>query len=147
MTAATILEKKIRLNKAAGYADAAGIFASILCLIHCLALPLVLAMLPALGWAEDEWLHELLVGVAMVATLLALVPGFATHRRVSVLLMGIGGLACLAAAVFLVGPHFGEVAETALTVAGAVLLCAAHLRNRACCRLCVAELLAGGPRQ
>lgn len=116
--------------------DTAGMLASALCLVHCLALPLLLAIFPALGLRHDEDLHTAMVGVAVLAALAALAPGYATHRRASVALSGGAGLGCLAAAVFLVGPRYGEVAETLLTVAGAGLLCVAHLRNRACCGSC-----------
>jgi hypothetical protein len=56
-----------------------------------------------------------------------------------VLLLGGAGLAGLAVAVFLVGPRYGESAEAALSVTGAILLGAAHLRNGVCCRLVAAS--------
>jgi hypothetical protein len=128
--------KTQRMDKVSGWADAAGVVTSALCLLHCLAMPLLLAALPALGWAGDDRLHAALVGVALLAALVSLGPGYVKHRRAAVPLIGGAGLACLGAAVFLVGPRYGEAGETALTVAGAVLLCIAHLRNRACCHRC-----------
>lgn len=113
--------------------DAAGMLASALCLVHCLGLPLLLAIFPMLGLGHDEDFHAAMVGVALLAALAALAPGYATHRRASVALSGAAGLGSLAAAVFLVGPRYGEATEIWLTVAGAGLLCVAHLRNRACC--------------
>ena len=121
---------------ASKWADAAGVLASALCLLHCLALPLLLAVLPALRWAGGDHLHAALVGVALLAALVSLGPGYFKHRRAAVPMIGGVGVACLAVAVFIVGPRYGEVGETALTVAGAVLLCVAHLRNRACCHRC-----------
>lgn len=126
------------MNKLTGIADTAGMVTSTLCLIHCLAMPVLLAMLPALSWTADERMHQVLMGVALVAALVSLGPGYLVHRGAQVPLLGGAGLACLAAAMFLVGPRYGAVAETILSMAGAVLLFSAHLRNRACCRRCIA---------
>lgn len=127
------------MNKLPGAGDAAGLLASTLCLLHCLALPLLLAAFPALGWTGGhDGFHEAMVGAALLAALCGLGPGYAAHRRIGVPLLGGAGLACLALAVFAVGPRWGHAVETALSVAGALLLCAAHLRNRACCRRCAA---------
>jgi hypothetical protein len=117
-----------------GLADVLGMATSALCLVHCLAMPVLLAMLPAVGWAGDESTHALLVGVALLAALVSMVPGYVAHRRKGVLLAGGTGLACLAIAVFVVGPRYGHGWETAVSVAGAALLGWAHLRNRVCCR-------------
>lgn len=135
------------MNKLAGIANATGIAASTLCLLHCLAMPLLLLALPALGWAAGEHIHGMLIGVALPAALLSLVPGYLAHRRASVPLLGGAGLAGLAAAVFVAGPRYGDAAETALSVAGAILLCVAHLRNGACCRQVAAGQRARGERR
>lgn len=135
------------MNKLAGIANATGIAASTLCLLHCLAMPLLLLALPALGWAAGEHTHQALIGVALAAALLSLGPGYLAHRRAPVLLLGGAGLAGLAVAVFLVGPRYGESAETALSVTGAILLCAAHLRNSVCCGRMAAHEHAQATRQ
>jgi len=135
------------MNKLAGFANATGIAASTLCLVHCLAMPLLLLALPALGWAAGEHTHKALIGVALAAALLSLGPGYLAHRRLPVLLLGCAGLAALAAAAFVVGPRYGESAETALSVAGAIVLCAAHLRNGVCCRRIAAPGRTHGARR
>lgn len=122
------------LGRMTGLADVLGMATSALCLVHCLAMPVLLALLPAVGWAGDERMHALLVGVALLAALVSMVPGYATHRRKGVLLAGGTGLACLAIAAFVIGPRYGHGWETAASVAGAALLGWAHLRNRVCCR-------------
>lgn len=55
-----------------GYRDAIGIGLSGLCLIHCLALPVLLSLGPALVWMENEWVHLGLAGLALLATLNAM---------------------------------------------------------------------------
>ncbi|WP_413894670.1 MerC family mercury resistance protein [Pantoea ananatis] len=50
-----------------------------LCLLHCLALPLLAAALPLFGvWAEAEWVHVVFVAIAAPLAGLALWRG---HRR------------------------------------------------------------------
>nr|WP_315392675.1 MerC domain-containing protein [uncultured Duganella sp.] len=122
------------MNKLAGIANVTGMAASALCLLHCLVMPLLLLALPALGWAAGEELHQLLIGVALAAALLSLGPGYLAHRDVAVPLLGAAGLTSLAGAVFVLGPVYGAAAESTFSVLGAVLLCAAHLRNGVCCR-------------
>lgn len=125
--------RKNTMNALRRAGDTAGVLASALCLLHCLALPLLLASFPMLGLGHVEGFHAAMVGIALLAAVAALAPGYAAHRRASVALPGAAGLACLAAAVFVAGPRYGEAAETWLTAGGAGLLCLAHLRNRACC--------------
>lgn len=109
----------------------AGMALSGLCLVHCLLMPLLLAVAPAIflaslpaGWIEAEWLHAALI-VPVV-----LVSGPALWRsggkRAGVL---VAALAALIAALFVAS----EALETGLTVVGALSLLAAHgiaLRQR-----------------
>lgn len=119
------------------FADYAGMAASALCLVHCLAMPLVLAAFPLLGLGgEHHALHDVLLVGVTVPVLLALVPGYLAHRDPAPLLLGGGGLALFLVAVFAAGPRFGEIVETALAVASSVLLLAAHRRNHAFCARC-----------
>jgi hypothetical protein len=54
--------------------------ASGLCLLHCLAFPVLIALFPFVAPAGDsETFHGAMVGLALVAALLALAPGYLTH--------------------------------------------------------------------
>ncbi|QHL91982.1 MerC family mercury resistance protein [Sphingomonas changnyeongensis] len=108
--------------------DGAAIAASALCLVHCLALPLVALMLPMLAaWvAWPEAFHLWAFAFAVPTSLVALALGVRGHRRAAPLLAGGAGLALLAAGVAADVP---EPAETLLTVAGALALARAHLVN------------------
>jgi hypothetical protein len=119
------------------FADYAGMAASALCLVHCLAMPLLIAAFPLLGLTGDHhaW-HDALLLVVTVPVLLALVPGYLKHRDPVALSLGLVGLGAFLVAVFLVGPQFGELAETVAAVASSVLLLGAHLRNHRYCKEC-----------
>lgn len=108
--------------------DASAILLSTLCLIHCLALPLLAAALPLLGvWAEEEWVHVLFVAIALPLTGFAL---WRAHRRrslpVALRVLAASGLAGLLAGA-LQWP--GEAWETPITVAGSLMLASAHVWN------------------
>ncbi|KQQ91912.1 MerC domain-containing protein [Massilia sp. Leaf139] len=122
------------------FADYAGMAASSLCLVHCLAMPLVLAAFPLLGLGgEHHALHDLLLAGVTVPVLLALIPGYLAHRDKGPLMLGSAGLALFLLAVLVAGPTWGQAAETALAVASSVLLLMAHRRNHVFCRRCPAS--------
>ncbi len=99
---------------------------SALCLLHCLALPWLLASLPAVtlaalpaGLRDNEWLHLALIIPVMLVSGPVLLKGKPGPLRTVLVL---AGFAALIGGLFL--PN--ETGETALTVTGAVLLMAAH---------------------
>lgn len=112
--------------------DALALAFSGLCLVHCLALPLLAAVLPlaASSIVTDERFHQWLLLGVVPTSVLALGWGWRRHRSRAVLWLGLVGLALISYAAF--GqqlnnlPSFGE---RGLTMLGAVLLGAAHLRN------------------
>lgn len=116
------------MKNAATWADASAIALSGLCLLHCLALPLLASLLPLLGtWSEAEWVHGLFIALAMPVTGYAL---WRTHRRQPLpspmwWLAG-GGLSLLAAGAL--GWPLVD-AETGLTVAGSLMLAGTHVWN------------------
>ena len=115
--------------------DKVAIGLSAMCTIHCLALPLLLALVPsvaALG-LDKEAFHLWVVMAVIPTSFYALTMGCKHHKRYRVLLPGVAGLTLISAAVFL-GEHIGELREKILTVAGASLLAQGHLWNYRLCR-------------
>lgn len=104
--------------------DASAITLSALCLIHCLALPLLAAVLPIAGlFAEAEWVHKAFVATAVPITGLVVLRGWPHQGGKAFAALAVTGLGLLAGAAFIEALHD---LETALTVAGACLLAAAH---------------------
>jgi peptidoglycan/LPS O-acetylase OafA/YrhL len=119
------------------FGDIAGMTASVLCLLHCLAMPLVILAFPMLGLAHaHDTFHDTLIAAITLPVLLALVPGYLRHRDKTTLLVGCVGLALFLAAVFIVSPLLGEHAEAAVAVLSGFMLLYAHLRNRRFCKRC-----------
>jgi hypothetical protein len=119
------------------FGDYAGIAASALCMVHCLATPLLMMAFPMLGLAhEHDTFHDLMLAAISLPVLLALLPGYLRHRDGRVLVLGVLGLGSFLAAVFVVSPLYGETAEAAAAVISGVLLLSAHFRNRRHCSRC-----------
>ncbi len=102
--------------------------ASLLCLVHCLALPLILAALPTLGGIVHlpEEVHVWLLFLVLPATGAALLTGYRRHRDVRPLMVGGFGLALVTAAALLLLETRWEMP---VTVAGSLFIAAAHVFN------------------
>ena len=106
--------------------DATAVTISALCVVHCLALPLLAAGLPVLGaLAEAEWIHKGLVLSAIPVSILAFTRTHrATGKVIGLALLAGLGLSILMSAAFIEAAHDYE---TPLTVTGASLLAIAHI--------------------
>ncbi len=114
--------------------DKIGIALSGLCLAHCLLVPALILLLPALSFQffENEWIHWVLIACAIPVSLYAFIRGLRCHKCWHPGLIGLTGLLFLIAGVLL-APN--ETMEVALTVAGAVLLATGHVFNQRSVRL------------
>lgn len=101
--------------------DWLAIAASALCLVHCLALPLLIAAAPQL--AASELTHWILLALAVPTSLWALGRGRVVAGPLP-LVIGSAGLGLMALAVVL---FEGQPADRWLTIAGVSLVAAAHL--------------------
>lgn len=114
--------------------EGAAVSASLLCLVHCLALPLLLLLLPgALGlFVQSPAFHFVAMGMVAPAALAAFWLGYRRHGARRPVLLGLAGVVSLALALM---PGMGHVGEASLTVTGSLLLIAGHTMNwrlRAC---------------
>ncbi|HEX7655746.1 MAG TPA: MerC domain-containing protein [Sphingomonas sp.] len=117
--------------KPAGHIDwieRAAVGASILCLIHCLALPILLAALPALSTilSVPESIHVWILAFAIPAAGAALVTGYRRHMARYPMVMGVIGLTFMAIGAFVFAQQW---LETPITVFGSITLASAHVIN------------------
>lgn len=122
-------------GRRADMVEGAAVSASLLCLVHCLALPILLLALPGMAglFFGSEAFHPVALALVVPLALAAFRLGYRRHRTRRPALLGLAGMGCLIAALL---PGFGKQGETGLTVAGSLLLVAGHvmnwrLRNRA----------------
>ncbi|HXG29143.1 MAG TPA: MerC domain-containing protein [Nevskiales bacterium] len=118
--------------------DAIGISASLVCLLHCLGLPFLIAALPAFASVlpGSEATHQILAIGLVIPAALAALPGYCLHRRLAPLLLIVGGVAQIGFAAFVAHAMFGEEWEMPVTVAGSLCLVIGHLLNRSFCLRC-----------
>jgi hypothetical protein len=105
--------------------DGLAVSASLLCLAHCLALPLLAASLPMLGLfvTHSALVHAVLLALALPLGIWALARGRQRAGRLP-LLLGLAGFALMGAAI-----SAPETVERWVTVAGVSLVGVAHWRN------------------
>jgi MerC mercury resistance protein len=110
--------------------DALGLAISIVCVVHCLALPLAALLLPTLALridhATDHQLHWILLGLAAPISSLALWRGARCHGTWAWLELGSGGLLLMLLGVL---HAFGAHSEVPVTMVGVSLLAVAHVGN------------------
>ena len=108
--------------------DGAAVMASTLCLAHCLLVPVIIAVSPALA-AMLNFSESFHIGVVLTAipiSAIALISGYRIHGVSGPAFKGFIGLSLLTiAALFATSENM----EILLTVAGSVVLVIAHLRN------------------
>lgn len=108
--------------------DRAALTGSAVCMVHCLALPLLIAVAPASSavLAIPESFHRWILLLAVPMAIVALIAGHARHAGKWPILVGGLGLALMGIGAFLVPEG---LAETAITVVGSVLVAGAHIGN------------------
>ncbi len=108
--------------------EGAAVSASLLCLVHCLALPLLLLTLPVIAGAifESELFHIVAAALVVPAAALAFLLGYRRHRATFPATLGSAGVACIVAALF---PALNETAAAAITAIGSLLLIGGHIFN------------------
>lgn len=104
---------------------------SLLCAVHCAALPLVLILAPALalGVLWSDWLERVTVISVSVIGLLSLGWGWWKHRSPGPLMLLLPGLAAMWAAVLVPVIHHAQIPHAAGMALGGVLVSLAHLFN------------------
>jgi len=109
--------------------DQAAVALSGLCLLHCLLLPFIVAVLPFLGEFRDDHLHAEMLLFVIPVSVVALVLGFRRHRHVGIVVSGAIGLVVLTLGGTIVHSAYGLFADRAMTVAGSITLAITHYRN------------------
>src|SRR5512139_2682099 len=110
-----------------GLLDRVAIGLSGLCLVHCIATSILVALLASAGGLlGSPIVHEVGLAIAITIGAVALGVGILEHGVIMPSLVGGLGLAIMAAALAL--PH--GPAETAFTMTGVAILALGHYLNR-----------------
>jgi hypothetical protein len=113
------------------YLDRVAIALSTICIVHCLAMPLVIAVLPvaALAIGGDGHFHSLMLWFVVPTSVLGFGLGLRVHRRLDIVVMGAVAILALAVAALWGHSAWDPSVEVLANVAASVLLAAAHWRN------------------
>jgi hypothetical protein len=113
------------------YFDRVAITLSTICIVHCLAMPFVIALLPVTAFAlgGDGHFHSLMLWFVVPTSVLGFALGFRVHRRVDIVALGAVAIAALAVAALWGHSEWDPSVEVVANVAASVLLAAAHWRN------------------
>ena len=113
------------------YFDRVAIALSTICIVHCLAMPFVIALLPvtALAFGGDGHFHTLMLWFVVPTSVLGFGLGVRVHRRLGIVLLGAIAIAALAATALWGHSDWDPSVETLVNVAASVVLAAAHWRN------------------
>ena len=127
---------RITANLLLPLADKTAIGLSLLCTLHCLALPIAIVLLPSIAGLglDDERFHIWMVIVVIPVSAYALTMGCRKHRKTGVLLTGVVGLVLLCLAPFVGHDLPGESGEKVLTLIAVAIISASHVRNFLLCQ-------------
>lgn len=111
--------------------DKLGIILSFGCMIHCMLMPIILPLLPALGFAfdHDSLVHFVLAIIIIVIAMWALDAGNKKHKKDLPMFLGFPGMFLLIFAGLIerkVGP---DNVVTVITIFSSLLIAVAHYLN------------------
>lgn len=111
--------------------DQIAIALSALCIVHCLAVPVLVAVLPVLAITvgAGSHFHELMLWLVVPTSVIGFSLGYRVHRRIGIVALGALGVAGLAAAALWGHDAWNAALETAVSVIASLLLGAAHWVN------------------
>jgi hypothetical protein len=119
-------------------ADNLGIWASALCVVHCIVTPVLLSLSTVFAHfipGEEKTHRTLAVGVAALGAI-ALIKGFRTHGRRRILGLMVMGLGFIFAGAFYGDLLPSHGCEVAVTMTGSLLMITAHRMNHKFCSDC-----------
>ena len=137
------------------FSDKLSICLSMCCILHCIALPFLILLIPGVAslWINDESVHVVLVLLAIPISLFAMGKSLRIHHSYKCIALACIGLLLLVAAIFMHDISFnsehahneqvhsdsehghddhgglGEILEIVFTVTGGLVLLCAHYLN------------------
>lgn len=109
--------------------DRAAVLLSGLCVLHCLALPVLIVAAPLVAELAGTHWHAPMLAVVVPLSVVAIVIGYRRHGNKAVPWLGALALALLVVAGTIVHYRYGGAADGVLTISGSLLLAWVHWRN------------------
>jgi hypothetical protein len=111
--------------------DQIAIALSGVCIIHCLAVPVLVAVLPmaALSLGSESHFHSLMLWFVVPTSIAGFGLGLHAHRHIGIVLLGATGVAVLMVAGLWGHTAWATSVEVAVSVLGSLVLAVAHWLN------------------
>lgn len=124
------------MNAIQTFLDKAAVSLSLLCIAHCLLLPVAVSIIPVFAVLplEDEFFHTLLLILVLPTSCIGLTLGCKKHQRWKLALWGAVGLSIIVLAAFFGHDTVGEFGEKVLTLLGSIIIAWGHFQNYRLCR-------------
>lgn len=112
-----------------GILDHVAIVLSGLCLLHCLLLPFIIAVLPLLSKIDESHFHAQMLIVVIPVSVFAFALGFRRHASKAIIAWGVIGAAILVFGATIAHARYGATVDTLVTMVGAIVLATTHYFN------------------
>ena len=91
------------------FSDKLSICLSLCCILHCIALPAIILMIPSFAslWINNEKVHVILVLFAVPISLFAMAKSLRIHHNYKCISLAVIGLSFLVIAIFMHNINFG----------------------------------------
>ena len=92
------------------FSDKLSICLSLCCILHCIALPVIILMIPSFAslWINNEKVHVILVLFAVPISLFAMAKSLRVHHNYKCISLAVIGLSLLVSAIFMHNINFGS---------------------------------------
>ncbi len=116
--------------------DGVAVFLSATCLLHCLALPILITLYPIAHSSilDEQTFHLVMLLFILPASLIALTIGCRAHKDMATMILGGIGLTVLTVTALFGHDLVGIDGERLMTSIGGLVLAAAHIQNYRICR-------------
>lgn len=113
------------------YFDRIAIALSTICIVHCLAMPFVIAVLPLAAFAVggDGHFHTLMLWFVVPTSVLGFGLGVRVHRRADIVALGVVAIAALSTAALWGHAAWEPTVEVFVNVGASIVLATAHWWN------------------
>jgi hypothetical protein len=111
--------------------DQIAIALSGVCIVHCLAVPVLVAFLPlaAVSLGSGSHFHSLMLWFVVPTSVVGFGLGLHAHRHIGIVVLGALGIAVLAATALWGHTAWASSVEVAVSVFGSLVLAVAHWLN------------------
>lgn len=123
-------------TKYIGLADKFAVSTSTICVVHCVAVPFLISVFPAIGASifGAEAFHVWLLWAVIPLSVFGLTLGCRKHKNMKVMATGALGVSIIVFAALAGHDFLNDLGERVATVTGALIIAWAHIRNYRICR-------------